>query len=160
MEIKFIYESHILNLLNPYFRYKFYLGDSQTPSGNGYFHILPEWNISGGKKFSLNSLTCVTHLAKLLGPLDQWKNRLRVAHEAGYNMIHLTPIQTLGISNSSYSIADYHKANPAFGNVGFKDVGKVIKELEDEWGMLTIQDVVWNHAAKNSQWLQVGIFVC
>ena len=107
---------------------------------------------------SINSLCCITHLAKLLGPLDEWKSRLQVAHEAGYNMIHLTPIQALGISNSSYSIADYHKVNPAFGSVGFEDVGKVIKELEDEWGMLTIQDVVWNHAAKNSQWLQVGVF--
>ncbi|KAE9549903.1 hypothetical protein FO519_006887 [Halicephalobus sp. NKZ332] len=136
------------------FRYEFYLEDASTPSGNGYFHVLPEWNISGGKKVSLNSLSCVTHLAKLLGPLNEWKSRLQVAHEAGYNMIHLTPIQTLGISNSSYSIADYHKVNPAFGEVSFDDVGSVIKELEDEWGMLAIQDVVWNHAAKNSQWLQ------
>jgi glycogen debranching enzyme len=138
------------------FRYQFFLEDSKIASGNGYFHVIPEWNIGGGKQqLSLNSLSCITHLAKLLGPLNEWKSRLEVAHKAGYNCIHLTPIQVLGISNSSYSIADFQKVNPLFGsNVNFNDVQKIVDELENDWGMIFVQDVVWNHAARNSQWLQ------
>lgn len=83
-------------------RYEFFLEDSKISSGDGYFHVVPEWNITGGKKLSLNSLSCITHLAKLLGPLNEWKSRLEVAHKAGYNCIHLTPIQELGISNSRF----------------------------------------------------------
>lgn len=29
----------------------------------------------------------------------------------------------------------------------------MVKKIEREWHILTIQDVVWNHAAKNSAWL-------
>ncbi|KAK6055650.1 hypothetical protein COOONC_06844 [Cooperia oncophora] len=38
--------------------------------------------------------------------------------------------------------------------VTFDDVEKMVQKLEKEWNMLTIQDVVWNHAAKNAKWLQ------
>jgi len=96
----------------------------------------------------------ITHLSKLLGPLDKWEDSLRVAKEAGYNVIHLTPVQKLGISNSGYSIADYHALNPTF-NSDFKALKQLVDKIEREWQVLTIQDVVWNHAAKNAPWLQV-----
>uniref|UniRef100_A0A7E4ZTU8 Glycogen debranching enzyme n=1 Tax=Panagrellus redivivus TaxID=6233 RepID=A0A7E4ZTU8_PANRE len=135
------------------FRYEFTTSDP-SESGTGYFHVFPDWTL-GDKKLSLNSLSCVTHLAKLLGPLNEWKSRLEVAHLGGYNLVHLTPIQALGISNSSYSIADYHAPNPSLGaGVTFDDVNTLVRELGDQWGMLFLQDVVWNHAAKNSPWLQ------
>lgn len=56
---------------------------------------------------SLNSLSICTHLSKLLGPFCEWEDRLRVSKEAGYNVIHLTPIQLLGISNSRFKILNY-----------------------------------------------------
>ena len=37
----------------------------------------------------------------------------------------------------------------------FEDVKNLVDKLEKEWNMLTVQDVVWNHAAKNAPWLLV-----
>lgn len=50
----------------------------------------------------LNAVTCITHISKLLGSFDMWEERLKVAAKAEYNMIHFTPVQQLGISNSRY----------------------------------------------------------
>ena len=52
-------------------------------------------------------ICCITCSTKLLGPLPEWKGRLRVSYEAAYNMIHLTPIQQLGSSQSAYNISDH-----------------------------------------------------
>ena len=56
--------------------------------------------------YSLDGICCITHISKLLGPLTEWEQRLRVSHEAAYNMIHFTPIQQLGSSLSAYSISN------------------------------------------------------
>jgi len=80
--------------------------------------------------------------SKLLGPLREWEDRLRVVKEAGYNAIHFTPVQTLGSSNSAYSIADYHQLNPAF-EASLNGLEALVQKLEREWHMLSIQDVVW-----------------
>ena len=55
----------------------------------------------------LSGICCITHIAKLLGPHTEWEGRLRVSHEAAYNMIHLTPIQQFGSSQSAFSISDH-----------------------------------------------------
>uniref|UniRef100_A0A914HEY4 4-alpha-glucanotransferase n=1 Tax=Globodera rostochiensis TaxID=31243 RepID=A0A914HEY4_GLORO len=129
-------------------------GNALSPVGRGFFCVVPEWRIAGGeKRLTLNGLSVVTHLAKLLGPLGEWEDRLMVAREAGYNVIHLTPVHRLGISNSSYSISEYDQLNPSF-EANFAALKHFVDKMEREWHMLTIQDVVWNHAAKNAKWLQ------
>lgn len=39
------------------------------------------------------------------------------------------------------------------------DLREMVHSWENKWKMLTIQDVVWNHAAKNSPWLQVSFSI-
>ena len=126
----------------------------------------------------LDSITCLTHISKLLGPLSEWKDRLRVAKEAGYNMVHLTPVQQLGGSNSAYSIKDQLKLDarylsPSFESkmvtASYKDptgaihqlevdsslleCKQVIEDLKSDWNIDTISDVVWNHTSYDTPWL-------
>lgn len=41
----------------------------------------------------LDALCCQTHLTRCLGPLSEWRARLKLASECGFNAVHLTPIQ-------------------------------------------------------------------
>ena len=82
------------------FRYEFFKSksDLSKPIGCGYFAIVPEWKIANGTKtLSLNSLSVITYLAKLLGPLREWEERLMVSKECSFNVLHLTPVQKLVI---------------------------------------------------------------
>uniref|UniRef100_A0A183IQB6 Glycogen debrancher n=1 Tax=Soboliphyme baturini TaxID=241478 RepID=A0A183IQB6_9BILA len=128
-------------------------------SGSGYLQIIPQLTVGvdGHVQLPLNAIQCQTVLSKLLGPFEQWESRLRVSKECGYNMIHLSPIQTLGVSDSAYSISNHLELNPMFSTKGkiytMQDVAKLVQKLHDEWQVLLISDVVWNHTAKNSSWL-------
>ncbi|KJH49784.1 glycogen debranching enzyme [Dictyocaulus viviparus] len=137
------------------FKYHFNAGEMNC--GSGYFLVMPTLMVNG-RRLPLDGIACQTHLTKLLGPLSCWEDRLRVSKESGYNMIHLTPIHQLGVSNSSYSISDHHaliqNIKEEGQDVTFDDVGHIVNRIEKNWNMLTVQDVVWNHAAKNAHWLQ------
>ncbi|KAF1764730.1 hypothetical protein GCK72_004680 [Caenorhabditis remanei] len=141
------------------FRYHFIVESEESEtaetveSGHGYFLVMPGLQING-KPLNLDGICCQTYLTKLLGPLNEWKNRLKVAHDTGYNMIHLTPIHELGVSNSAYSLSNHHSLIQTLGDgAGFQDIQNLVEDLEKSWGILTVQDVVWNHAAKNAKWL-------
>lgn len=75
--------------------------------------------------------------------------------------------QELGLSRSGYSLKNQLKVNPDFGDaatgnksknpnaiVSFDAVEKVIKKLKHEWGIASICDIVLNHTANESEWLQ------
>ncbi|UYV72969.1 AGL [Cordylochernes scorpioides] len=85
--------------------------------------------------------------------MDKWESRLDAARQAGYNMVHLTPLQHLGNSRSSYCIQDQLKLNPAF-QATLPQLHDLLSKLHKEWGLLTITDVVLNHSANESPWLQ------
>uniref|UniRef100_A0A8D0HPX6 Amylo-alpha-1, 6-glucosidase, 4-alpha-glucanotransferase n=1 Tax=Sphenodon punctatus TaxID=8508 RepID=A0A8D0HPX6_SPHPU len=76
----------------------------------------------------------------------------------GYNMVHFTPLQKLGLSRSCYSLADQLEVNPEFSSPNKKcswsDVGKLTEKMKNEWNMLCITDVVYNHTAANSGWIK------
>uniref|UniRef100_Q0IHS6 Amylo-1, 6-glucosidase, 4-alpha-glucanotransferase n=1 Tax=Xenopus tropicalis TaxID=8364 RepID=Q0IHS6_XENTR len=139
------------------FQYHFLQGDQKN--GEGYIVVDPVLRVGADNRaLPLDCITLQTYLSKCLGPLDEWEDRLKVAKEAGYNMIHFTPLQTLGESRSCYSLADQLQLNPDFsrpGKVyGWDDVGKLVEKMRKEWNMLSITDVVYNHTAANSKWIQ------
>ena len=69
-------------------------------------------------------------------------------------MIHFTPLMQRGSSNSPYSIYDQLQFdNHAFPR-GEDDVAKLVTRMESEYGLLGLTDVVLNHTANNSKWLE------
>ncbi|VBB30985.1 unnamed protein product [Acanthocheilonema viteae] len=130
--------------------------NESKPAGNGYILVMPVLFLNE-RPLSLNAVTCITHISKLLGTLDTWKEKLKVAAKAEYNMIHFTPVQELGISNSGYCIADPMQLNPNFSTTEkqytYDDLAILIESLEKDYHLLSMQDVVWNHAARNASWL-------
>ncbi|XP_052492995.1 glycogen debranching enzyme isoform X2 [Budorcas taxicolor] len=139
------------------FQYYFLQGNEK--SGGGYIVVDPILRVGADNHvLPLDCVTLQTFLAKCMGPFDEWESRLMVAKESGYNMIHFTPLQTLGLSRSCYSLSDQLELNPDFSRPNKKytwtDVGQLVQKLKKEWNILCITDVVYNHTAANSRWLQ------
>ena len=47
--------------------------------------------------------------------------RYKLRDRSGYNMVHFTPIQRLGASNSAYSLADQLALNATFTTAGGRE---------------------------------------
>ncbi|MGH0155090.1 UNVERIFIED_CONTAM: hypothetical protein FKN15_038767 [Acipenser sinensis] len=139
--------------------YEYHFGSGEeVKHGGGYIVVDPVLRVGADNRvLPLDCISIQTYLSKCLGPLDEWPDRLRVAKESGYNMIHFTPLQTLGLSRSCYSLADQLELNPDFSNkekqFSWTDVGKLVDKLKTEWNIICITDVVYNHTAANSKWL-------
>lgn len=122
--------------------------------GSLYCQVEPDIRVGKDQQIlKLESLRCQTVLSKCLGPLKTWEEKLEVAKESGYNLIHFTPVQELAGSRSAYSLKDQLKVDPNFGNVTYEDVGKIVRKMRDEWGMASICDIVLNHTGNESLWL-------
>jgi glycogen debranching enzyme len=107
----------------------------------------------------LDGLSILTVVSKWMGPLKGWRNHFIEAKERGYTMLHYTPLQERGESNSPYSIRDQMKYDPSLfdapldGEAGTKKVEEVLKLARHDYGLLSLTDVVLNHTANNSPWL-------
>lgn len=76
-------------------------------------------------------------------------------------MLHFTPLQTRGESGSPYSILDQLKFDPELffdgagqPGDGVEAIGAMIKKCREKYGLLSLTDVVLNHTANNSPWLE------
>jgi len=106
----------------------------------------------------LDGLVILTVVSKWMGTLDEWRAYLKDASEHGYNMIHYTPLQQAGESGSPYSIADQLSFDKKIiGDVskeeGIEKMKETLRIARDEFGLLSLTDVVMNHTANNSPWL-------
>ena len=94
-----------------------------------------------------------------MGPISEWHNLFAEAKDRGYNMLHWTPLQERGQSNSPYSIKDQLKYDHSnFDHARAFDGGKmqieaVLKLAKEQYGLLSSTDVVLNHTASDSAWL-------
>ncbi|KAJ3786515.1 glycoside hydrolase family 13 protein [Lentinula aff. detonsa] len=107
----------------------------------------------------LDGLSILTVVSKWMGPLSEWNNHFSEAKDRGYTMLHYTPLQERGESDSPYSIRDQFKYDPSmFGGKQEVDGGKakveaILKIAREKYGLLSLTDVVLNHTANDSPWL-------
>ncbi|KAJ7245146.1 glycoside hydrolase family 13 protein [Mycena haematopus] len=108
----------------------------------------------------MDALSILTVVSKWMGTTSEWPKFFAEAKDRGYTMLHYTPLQERGHSDSPYSIRDQLKYDEAmFQNNGRKpDGGKaqveeILKVARDEYGLLSLTDIVLNHTADDSPWL-------
>lgn len=125
---------------------------TQTPIH--YIDVSPKLTLQG-KHLPLNALSIFSVISKFMGeyPTD-WDKHLHGISQRNYNMVHFTPLMQRGSSNSPYSIFDQLSFDPALFPNGEKDIASLVSRMEKEYGLLTLTDVVWNHTAHNSKWLE------
>ena len=119
-----------------------------------YIDISPKLRLNNAP-LPLNALSIFSILSKFMGKYpDEWEKHLRGIGQRGYNMVHFTPLMQRGSSNSPYSMFNQLEFDPLCFPNGEKDVAKLMKSMEKEHGLLGMTDVVWNHTANNSKWLE------
>jgi glycogen debranching enzyme len=113
-----------------------------------------------GQDLPLSGLAIQSVIGKWMGPVSEWPKFFEVFADKGYNMIHFTPLNQRGDSNSPYSIydqlafsADLFEGTPT-KEEQYKQIKKLTTMMERKYGLLSLVDVVWNHTAENSDWLQ------
>ena len=125
---------------------------TQTPTY--YIDVSPKLTL-GSTILPLDSLSIFSLVSKFMGkyPAD-WEKHLKGVGQREYNMVHFTPLMERGASNSPYSIYDQLTFDPLCFPKGEEDVVKMVTRMEKEHGLLGMTDVVWNHTANNSKWLE------
>ncbi|KAK4475741.1 hypothetical protein MN116_001003 [Schistosoma mekongi] len=138
-------------------------------AGSGYIMVDPDFTgtqvVKGtsenscGKKWDLSGVVLQSYLSKNLGIFPEWESRLQTAMDGCYNMIHFTPLQELGYSRSAYSLRDQLTVNPSFTPPGAKkkvdwtDIECFVRHLENNWAVLSMTDLVFNHTSNDSPWI-------
>lgn len=119
-----------------------------------YIDVSPRLTLDGSL-LPLDALSIFSIVSKFMGeyPHD-WDGHLKSISDRGYNCIHFTPLQQRGQSNSPYSLFDQQTFDPMTFSNGEKDISDLIKRMETEYDLLGLIDVVWNHTANNSKWLE------
>jgi glycogen debranching enzyme len=125
---------------------------TQTPTY--YIDVCPKLTLQGRPLPVEGVIVCST-LSKFMGeyPAD-WDKHLRGISQRGYNMVHFTPLMMRGDSNSPYSIYSQLDFDDAVFPGGEDDVAAMVEKMHTEFDMLAMTDVVWNHTANNSKWLE------
>ncbi|KAI9440605.1 glycoside hydrolase family 13 protein [Lactarius indigo] len=110
----------------------------------------------------LSAVSLLSTVSKWMGPVSKWPDFFAEASERGYNMLHWTPLQERGESNSPYSIKDQLRYEPSMfsdpqsvaDDGGVAKIEEVLGLARDRYGLLHLTDVVLNHTANNSVWLE------
>lgn len=122
----------------------------------GTIQISPRLELANGTSISIDQIILQTVVSKWLGPISAWKPHLEAAAEVGFNMIHFTPLQRRGLSNSPYSIYDHLDFSPDLTEDASESGAEAVAATL-EWmyrkGLLSLTDIVWNHIACNSPYI-------
>ena len=125
-----------------------------TRTATYYIDVCPKLTLQN-EVLPLDSLSIFSVVSKFMGqyPTD-WDRHLQGIAQRNYNMVHFTPLCKRGCSNSPYSLYDQLTFDTECFPNGEQDVADMISRIEKEYGLLGLTDVVWNHTAQNSKWLE------
>ncbi len=113
----------------------------------------------GNKEIDIEALSIQTILSKSLGKISEWEEYFKEASLLNYNIIHYTPIQMIGKSDSLYCLKDQTEINDCFfiektpKEEKFTIIKNKITNLKKNYNIGSIVDIVLNHTAANSEWL-------
>jgi len=128
------------------------LPPTKTPTY--YIDVAPRLSL-GREQLPIPAVSVFSIISKLMGKYpNDWEKHLAGISKRGYNMIHFTPLQQRGASNSPYSIYDQLGFDPECFPNGEKDIAKLVENMEKNYGLLGMTDVVLNHTAHNAELLQ------
>ena len=68
------------------------------------------------------SLMLQSLMPKSLGPVGEWAGHMQAAKDAGFNAVHLLPVQPSGWSGSYYSIKDNHGVDSTIARWVARDI--------------------------------------
>lgn len=119
-----------------------------------YIDVSPRLTLRG-EDLPINALSIFSVISKFMGKFStDWDRHLNGISQRNYNMVHFTPLMQRGASNSPYSIFNQLEFDSESFPNGEKDIAKMVSKMENEYGLLSLTDVVWNHTAHNSKWLE------
>lgn len=117
-----------------------------------------------GNIMPLRSLSIQTVLTRSMGPISSWRSHFSKLAQLGYNAIHFTSLNEIGVSRSAYSIRNHldfdpslfedgKSAKPANRDERSKSVLEAFTSMEKDFDLAGIVDVVWNHTSCDTPWL-------
>ncbi|OMJ88160.1 hypothetical protein SteCoe_9979 [Stentor coeruleus] len=134
-----------------------YIDDvSVTPQTTEVHEILVQPVIEiQGSEIDYQEICLQTNLSRCLGPLQNWKNSLLSQISLGFNLFHITAVQSLGKYGSLYCIGDYLALNSEFFPNNDKNINEeekitlmrnLVKDI-DRYGAGMIVDIVLSHCS-------------
>ncbi|KAI0046033.1 glycoside hydrolase family 133 protein [Auriscalpium vulgare] len=116
----------------------------------------------GDVHLPLSGVSILSTVNKWMGPVSKWPSFFAEARDRGYNMLHWTPLQERGQSGSPYSIKDQLRYEPSMfddaknlgSDGGVAKMEEILGVAREDYGLLSLTDVVLNHTADNSTWLE------
>jgi glycogen debranching enzyme len=110
----------------------------------------------------LSAVSLLSTISKWMGPVSKWPDFFAEFRDRGYNMLHWTPLQERGESDSPYSIKNQLRYEPSMfddpqvveEDGGIAKMEELLALARDQYGLLHLTDVVLNHTANNSPWLE------
>lgn len=125
-----------------------------TRTNTHYIDVAPRLHVNKSR-LPLDAISVISVLSKFMGKYpEDWDRHLHGISERGYNMVHFTPLMVRGDSNSPYSLYDQLTFDKAIFPRGEADITELTTKMEQEYGLMSLTDVVWNHTANNSKWLE------
>ena len=140
--------------------FEFHVRHDNGNSVSGSFVVDPLLRISNDV-LPLDGINILTIIPKWMPSITNWPAFFQSFQDTGYNMVHFAPVNSRGSSNSPYAIYDQLSiSDDLFNDPNLSESDKEvqlvssIRNIQLQNKILSVTDIVWNHTACNSLWLQ------